>query len=314
MKYRRLGKTEMKVSVVGVGTWQFGGAWGKDFTQDEVDAILDTASEVGINLIDTAECYGHHLSESFIGDYIARRNSRANWVLATKFGHNHADRNNAAKNYWSAEEVLLQLEASLNSLKTDYIDLYQFHSGPDEVFDNDDLWTMLDKQVQAGKIRNLGISIGSNDNLHQTDAASKVNAKAIQVVYNRLDQTPENRVFPSCERQDLGVLARVPLASGYLSGKYKPGAEFADNDVRSRHDKEQTAIKLQKVLEIQNHELPAGVNMATWALAWCLKHQAVTSVIPGCKSPEQVIANAAAADLDLVSEDHPSAWKETKPV
>jgi aryl-alcohol dehydrogenase-like predicted oxidoreductase len=314
MKYRRLGKTELKVSVVGVGTWQFGGAWGKDFTQDEVDAILDKASEVGINLIDTAECYGHHLSESFIGDYIARRNSRADWVIATKFGHNHADRDNAAKNYWSAEEVLIQLDSSLKTLKTDYVDLYQFHSGPDEVFDNDALWTVLDKQVQAGKIRNLGISIGSNDNLHQTDAATKVNAKAIQVVYNRLDQTPENRVFPSCERQDLGVLARVPLASGYLSGKYKPGAEFAANDVRSRHDKEQTAIKLQRVQDIQKNELPVGVNMAEWALAWCLKHPAVTSVIPGCKSPEQVQANASAADFDFVSDDHPSAWKETNRV
>ncbi|NHN29041.1 aldo/keto reductase [Paenibacillus agricola] len=308
MKYRRLGKTELKVSVVGVGTWQFGGAWGKDFTQDEVDAILDKASEVGINLIDTAECYGHHLSEGFIGDYISRRNSRADWVLATKFGHNHADRE-STRNYWSAEEVLIQLEASLKSLKTDYVDLYQFHSGADDLFDNDQLWTMLDKQVQAGKIRNLGISIGSNDNLHQTDAATKVNAKAIQVIYNRLDQTPENRVFPSCERQDLGVLARVPLASGYLSGKYKPGAEFAANDVRSRHDKEQTALKLERVQEIQKNELPNGLSMAEWALAWCLKHPAVTSVIPGCKSPEQVQTNANAADLDMVSDDHPSAWK-----
>jgi aryl-alcohol dehydrogenase-like predicted oxidoreductase len=310
MKYRRLGKTELKVSVVGVGTWQFGGAWGKDFTQDEVDAILDKASEVGINLIDTAECYGHHLSESFIGSYVSRRKSRADWVIATKFGHNHQDRNNPLRNDWSAQEVLKQLEASLMALKTDYVDLYQFHSGPDEVFDNDELWTMLDKQVQSGKIRNLGISIGSNDNLHQTDAATGINAKAIQVVYNRLDQTPENRVFPSCERQDLGVLARVPLASGYLSGKYKPGAQFAENDVRSRHDKEATALKLQKVQEIQQNELPQGVNMAEWALAWCLQHPAVTTVIPGCKSPEQVETNASAASLELVSENHPAAWKD----
>jgi aryl-alcohol dehydrogenase-like predicted oxidoreductase len=295
---------------VGVGTWQFGGAWGKDFTQDEVDAVLDKASEVGINLLDTAECYGHHLSESFIGSYVARRKNRTDWVIATKFGHNHADRDNPARNDWSAQEVLKQLEASLTSLQTDYIDLYQFHSGPDAAFDNDELWTMLDKQVQAGKIRHLGISIGSNDNLHQTDAAERVNAKAIQVVYNRLDQTPENRVFPSCERQDLGVLARVPLASGYLSGKYKPGAEFAANDVRSRHDKEATAAKLRKVEEIQQQELPQGVNMAEWALAWCLKHPAVTTVIPGCKSPEQVETNARAAELDIVSDNHPAAWKE----
>ncbi len=309
MKYRKLGKTELKVSVVGVGTWQFGGDWGKDFTQDEADAILDKAHELGINLIDTAECYGHHLSESLIGAYLKKRGNRSDWVVASKFGHNYADRDNPSRDDWSAGEVLKQLDVSLKSLQTDYVDLYQFHSGADEKFDNDELWTMLDKQVQAGKIRNLGISIGSNDNLHQTDAASKVNAKAIQVVYNRLDQTPERRVFPSCERQDLGVLARVPLASGFLSGKYKPGAVFPDNDVRSRRDQEQISKLLAQVETIRDQEVPQGAGMAEWALAWCLKHPAVTCVIPGCKSPEQVESNARAADFDFVSETHPQSWK-----
>lgn len=308
MKYRRLGRTELKVSVVGVGAWQFGGAWGKDFTQAEVDAILDSAKEYGINLIDTAECYGHHLSESFIGNYLANRRDRDHWVVATKFGHNYADREGKT-DYWSAPEVLKQLDASLASLKTDYIDLYQFHSGPDEAFDNDELWTALDKQVQAGKIRNLGISIGSNDNLHQTDAATRVGAKAIQVVYNRIDQKPEERVFPSCERQDLGVLARVPLASGYLSGKYQPGAVFPDNDVRSRHNRAQVDAKLEQVAHIRATEVPVGVSMAEWALAWCLKHPAVTCVIPGCKDSAQVATNARAAANEMVSDDHAQAWK-----
>ncbi len=119
----------------------------------------------------------------------------------------------------------------------------------------------------------------------------------IQVVYNRLDRIPEERVFPSCERQDLGVLARVPLASGYLSGKYKPGATFSDTDVRHRHDSQSTALKLQEVEQIKQNEVPPGVDMASWALAWCLKHPAVTAVIPGCKDPEQVTANAKAAEL-----------------
>ncbi|MFY0543513.1 aldo/keto reductase [Brevibacillus sp. H7] len=306
MKYRRLGKTGLKVSVVGVGTWQFGGEWGKSYTQEEVDRILATAKETGINLIDTAECYGDHLSESFIGKAI--QNERQDWILATKFGHKfhgHLDR----ANHWSPKDVLKQLEDSLQALRTDYIDIYQFHSGGDEFFDNDDLWTMLDKQVQAGKIRHLGISIGSNDNLHQTDAASRVNAKVIQVVYNRLDRKPEERVFPSCEKQDLGVLARVPLASGYLSGKYKPGAEFEANDVRNRHDREQREEKLQLVEKIKRTEVPEGVNMAEWALAWCLQHPAVTCVIPGCKDVDQVQSNARAADLEMVREDHPQAWK-----
>jgi aryl-alcohol dehydrogenase-like predicted oxidoreductase len=202
----------------------------------------------------------------------------------------------------------VQLEESLRALQTDYVDLYQFHSGPDEAFDNDALWTMLDKQVQAGTIRNLGISIGANDNIHQTAKATEVNAKAIQVVYNRIDQKPEEAVFPSCIEQDLGVLARVPLASGYLSGKYKPGAVFEDN-VRRGHKREDIDAKLALVEQIQASEVPAGVGMAEWALAWCLQHPAVTCVIPGCKSPEQVEANARAAELDLVKPDHPQAWK-----
>ncbi|GIO87680.1 aldo/keto reductase [Paenibacillus faecis] len=295
MKYRRLGKTELDVSVIGIGTWQFGGEWGLQFTQKEVDAILDKGQELGINLIDTAECYGDHLSESFIGDYLSRR-KREDWIVATKFGHHFHERFTRSDKF-GAKDVLEQLDGSLKALKTDYIDLYQFHSGPDEAFDNDELWTALDKQVQAGKIRHLGTSIGSNDNLHQTEASTKVNSQVIQVVYNRLDRTPEQRVFPSCERQDLGVLARVPLASGYLSGKYKPGAVFDSTDVRHRHDPESTRQKLEEVERIAREEVPESVDMARWALAWCLRHPAVSAVIPGCKNPAQVEANASAAEL-----------------
>lgn len=305
MKYRRLGVTDLKVSVVGIGTWQFGGEWGRTFTQEEVDAILHQARELGINLIDTAECYGDHLSESRVGQAIQA--DRDEWIIATKFGHKFHS-NFERTDHWSAAEVQGQLEDSLRALRTDHVDLYQFHSGGDEVFDQEELWKMLNRQVDACKIRHLGISIGSNDNIHQTQRASKVGAGVIQVVYNRLDQTPERRVFPACQEQDLGVLARVPLASGYLSGKYKPGTEFADpDDVRSRHRRAETERKLKSVEEIHATEVPEGVNMATWALAWCLQHPAVTSVIPGCKTVEQVRANAAAADLVLVRADHPQA-------
>lgn len=301
MKYRRLGRTDLNVSVIGIGTWQFGGEWGQEYSQQEVDMILDKGHELGINLIDTAECYGDHLSESLIGDYISRR-KREDWIIATKFGHHFHERFTRTDEF-NVDGVITQLDASLKALKVDYIDLYQFHSGPDQAFDNDELWTALDKQVSAGKIRFLGTSIGSNDNLHQTEASTKVNARTIQVVYNRLDRTPEERVFPSCQQQDLGVLARVPLASGYLSGKYRPGAVFGATDVRHRHDAESTRLKLLEVEHIQREEVPSGVLMASWALAWCLKHPAVTAVIPGCKDPEQVAANAQAAQL--VFEPHP---------
>jgi aryl-alcohol dehydrogenase-like predicted oxidoreductase len=305
VKYRRLGSTGLNVSVIGIGTWQFGGEWGREYSQAEADAILDKGQELGINLIDTAECYGDHLSETLIGDYISRRN-REDWILATKFGHHFHERFTRT-DVFGAEGVIAQLDASLLALKTDYIDLYQFHSGPDQSFDNDELWTALDKQIAAGKIRFLGTSIGSNDNLHQTEASTKVNSRVIQVVYNRLDRAPEERVFPACEQQDLGVLARVPLASGYLSGKYKPGAVFGETDVRHRHEAESTRLKLLEVERIQHEELPEGVQMASWALAWCLKHPAVTAVIPGCKDADQVEANAKASEL--VTEPHPQDVK-----
>jgi myo-inositol catabolism protein IolS len=305
MKYRRLGSTELPVSVVGIGTWQFGGEWGRDYEVAEVRAILDRARELGINLLDTAECYGDHLSERLIGEAIEGR--RDEWFVATKFGHRYTGAFERDQ-LWSADEVLRQLDDSLEALRTDHVDLYQFHSGSREAFDDAELWSALAERVKSGQIRHLGVSIGKNDDADQTSRARDVGAEVIQVVYNRLDRTPEGDVFPACEKHDLGVLARVPLASGYLSGKYRPDATFDEpSDVRSRHDREEVRRKLEEAERIRNEEVPEGMDMATWALAWCLQHPAVTCVIPGCKDVAQVEANARAADLDLVRNDHPQA-------
>ncbi len=307
MRYRQLGSTGMTVSVVGIGTWQFGGEWGKSFEQEEVDAMFDAAREAGVNSIDTAECYGDHLSEQFIGAAIEK--DREKWVLATKFGHKFHEAFERETIY-EPENVREQLEGSLKALRTDYIDLYQFHSGPNEQFDRDDLWELLNRVKEEGKVRHLGVSIGSNDNLHQTDNAPNVGGETIQVIYNRLDRTPEQRVFDACQRHNLGVLARVPLASGYLSGKYTPedADKFADDDVRGRwHGAEKARANLEEAQKIRQREVPEGVDMAQWALGWCLKHPAVTCVIPGCKNVDQVKSNAAAADVDVVPIDHPQS-------
>jgi aryl-alcohol dehydrogenase-like predicted oxidoreductase len=307
MKYRRLGSTKLRVSVVGMGTWQFGGEWAKEFSQGEADRMLGRAKELGINLIDTAECYGDHTSERLIGDYISRHGGREDWVIATKFGHHFKGLNDRDTVYDPAD-VLRQLEGSLRALKTDYVDVYQFHSGNDEQFNTPGLWEMLGEQKRLGKVRHLGISISSTrENLNQTEASPRIGAEVIQVLYNRLDRGPEQRVLPACRRLDLGVLARVPLASGYLSGKYKPGAKFSPADVRSTQDQEKVQQKLREVEQIARQEVPPGVDMAQWALAWCLRHDAVTSVIPGCKDLRQVESNAAASQL--VSDDHPQAWR-----
>lgn len=298
MKYRILGRTGLEVSVVGLGTYQFGGRWAKSFTQAEVDEIIEAARETGINLIDTAECYGDHVSERLIGSAIKR--DRDSWILATKFGHRRISFE-VQEHHWKPEEVRLQLEESLKSLKTDYVDLYQFHSGSNEVFDNDELWTMLDKQVRAGKVRFLGISVSTRSpewRIHQAENALKVGASVIQVVYNRLERKAEGEVFPICKRDNLGVLARVPLASGLLSGKYGPGYRFPENDVRSRNIKvEDLDRMLAEVEEIKEKELPEGVSMPVWALSWILKNPIVSATIPGAKNAQYVRENARVADI-----------------
>lgn len=294
MKYRQLGKTQMRVSVIGVGTWQFDGEWGKNFTVGEVGEILRKAQELGINLIDTAECYGDHLSEALIGE--ALEGQREDWIIATKFGH-HFEGHLQRTEPRTPADVQKQLEDSLRALRTDYIDLYQYHSWGDQDFENDKVATVLVKARQAGKVRHIGNSVGRNDNLRQVDLSGKYGVESVQIIYNRIDQTPEKEVLGSCLRQNLGVMARVPLASGLLSGKYHLGAKFENTaDVRQSWSKEQLEKKLQLVEEVRK-EVPAGMDMAQWALAWCLRHPAVSCVIPGCKSVAQVESNAKAAKL-----------------
>jgi aryl-alcohol dehydrogenase-like predicted oxidoreductase len=295
MEYRVLGSTGLKVSVIGVGTWQLGGEWGRAYSQPEADAIFDKAAEAGINLLDTAECYGDHLSERLIGDYLARHD-RSRWLVATKFGHHYNGFMDRTEDF-SAEGMRRQLEASLQSLRVETIDLYQFHSGTDAAFQNDELWSMLAQQKQAGKIRHLGISILGKGSELQAREARKVGAEFLQVIYNRLDRRPEQTVFPHAQRDRLGILARVPLASGILTGKFRPEASFPADDVRAKFDPERWRSDLEEVERLRQTELPAGIPMGRWALAWCLKNPAVTAVIPGCKDARQVQENAAAAVL-----------------
>ena len=309
MQYRTLGSTGLNVSVVGVGTWQFGGEWGKTFEQDEVDKMFRRAKELGINLIDTAECYGDHTSEQFIGRALKNMGAnRDDWVVATKFGHKfHGNFERTEPR--EPKDVAEQLEASLKALQLEYVDVLQYHSWGDDDFSDEDVLAKLLQLKEQGKVLHLGNSVGSNGNLKQVAVSRDMGLETIQIIYNRLDRTPEKQVFASCLEQKLGVLARVPLASGYLSGKYKPGHQFDKGEVRGRHGQEKSDEKLKEAQQIQEQEVPDGTDMASWALAWCLQHDAVSCVIPGCKNPEQVKSNAAAADLDLVKDDHPQAAK-----
>lgn len=291
----------MQVSAIGLGTFQFGGSWGMEFSEEDARAIFAEAEAQGINFIDTAECYGvDHHSERLVGAAI--QGSRDKWILATKFGHKRID---MKKNVgaWSAKEVQEQLEESLRSLRTDYIDLYQFHSGSNDDYDNDELWTMLDKQVQSGKIRFLGASLSRKDPewvTYQTRMAPEKNISALQVRYNLLEQDVDREFFTFCAAHDIGIIVRVPFASGMLTGKYQQLESFDPDDTRAKKYDPQTIKQFQKhIQDIMDHQLPAGMDMPTYALAWILAEPAVSTVIPGCKSPEHVKKNAAAAGVEL---------------
>src|SRR4051794_35773715 len=168
MKYRTLGKTGLKVGVIGMGTWQFGGEWGKDFAQEEVTAMFRRAMELGINLIDTAECYGDHLSERLIGAAIKELGARDKFLLATKFGH-HFESQFVRSEPRAPADVQKQLDDSLLALQTDHIDLYQYHSWGDAQFFDHEVRGVLEKAKAAGKIRHIGNSISPNDKTPQTE-------------------------------------------------------------------------------------------------------------------------------------------------
>jgi aryl-alcohol dehydrogenase-like predicted oxidoreductase len=203
MRYHRLGSTGLAVSVIGLGTWQLGGEWGRQFTRPEVAALVARTGELGVNLIDTAECYGDHLAESLVGHAIAA--DRARWVVATKFGHRfHAERmrqpgwdpTRLRSEQWSPGEVVGQLEDSLRALGTDYVDVYQAHGGSDADAATPGLWAALQEQVRAGKVRFLGISLDPDDEA-RTRWAPEVGVGVVQVTYDRLNRVGEQGVLPA---------------------------------------------------------------------------------------------------------------------
>ncbi len=306
LRYRVLGKSGLKVSVISLGTYQLSGSWGKEYTQHDVDGIIDAAQEAGINFLDTAECYGvDNHAERLIGNALEGR--RDKWIVATKFGHVRKEqlKNSDA---WETSDIQKQLETSLRLLKTDHIDLYQFHSGSDEIFDRDEIWTMLEKEKSKGKILHLGISLNrtkSDKEDYQTLNAAKAGAEVIQVKYNRLERDAENRILPAAEKQGLGVIGRVALASGLLSGKYQDITEFSGAESRAKKYKPDLIKKMQQEInEIIKNELPENVLLSQYALCWVLSNPAISCVIAGCKSPEQVRLNAAAADLPIMDYKH----------
>ena len=306
MKYRELGRTGWKVSEVSFGAWAIGGAWGK-VEDSESLAALHRAVERGVNFFDTADVYGDGRSERLVGR--VRREHSEEVYIATKAGrrlHPHV-----ASGY-NRKNLTAFVERSLKNLNTEAIDLIQLHCPPTEVYYMPEVFGVLDELVAAGKLRYYGVSVEKVE--EALKAIEYPNVQSVQIIFNMFRHRPAGLFFEQAARRKVGILARVPLASGMLTGKLKSDTKFAADDHRefNRHgeafDWGETFSGVDydvglRAVEQLKALCPASMTMVQFALRWILMFDAVTCTIPGAKRPSQAEENFAAADMPSLSEE-----------
>ncbi|OJH35322.1 aldo/keto reductase [Cystobacter ferrugineus] len=306
MHYRRFGRTGWQVSEIALGAWQLGADWGS-VTEDEALATVRAALDRGINFIDTADVYGDGRSEQLVARAV-KAHGRERVYIATKAGRRLNP--HVAEGY-DAPHLTGFVERSLRNLGTDRIDLLQLHCPPSAVYSQDATFAALDELVRQGKLRHWGVSVETVEEARR--ALAHPHLASIQIIFNIFRQKPAETLFAETAARDVAVIARVPLASGLLTGKLRRDTRFAADDHRqyNRHgeafDVGETfsgvpfETGLDAVEELRPL-VPAGASMARFALRWILMQQAVSCVIPGARNPAQAEANAAAADLPPLSE------------
>ncbi len=306
MQYRELGRTGWKVSTISFGAWAIGGTWG-DVDDKESMAALHRALDLGVNFFDTADVYGDGRSERLLAQL--RRDRSEKFFIATKAGR-RLDPHVAAG--YNRKNITAFVERSLKNLGADAIDLLQLHCPPTEVYYMPEVFGVLDGLVTAGKLRFYGVSVEKVE--EALKAIEYPNVQTVQIIFNIFRQRPAELFFGEADHRRVGVLARVPLSSGLLTGKFSPTSKFAPDDHRSfnRHgeafDRGETFSGLNyesglNAVESLRSLVPAGQTMAQLALRWILMFPAVTCAIPGAKRPAQVEENVGAADLSPVSEE-----------
>ena len=306
MQYRDLGRTGWKVSTVSFGAWAIGGAWG---TVDDAESLaaLERAIELGVNFIDTADVYGDGRSERLVGEL--RRRSKETIYVAAKAGRRLSPHTNEGYN---RENLTAFVERSLKNLGTDAIDLLQLHCPPNEVYYRPEVFGALDDLVAAGKLRHYGASVKSPE--EGLKAMDYPNLQSVQIIFNMFRHRPAELFFAEAKRRRVGILARVPLASGLLTGKMRRDTTFEATDHRefNRHGEEFDVGETFSGVDYESgldavEELkavcPKGWTLSQFALRWILMHDAVTCAIPGAKRPQQAEDNCAAADLPPISDD-----------
>jgi aryl-alcohol dehydrogenase-like predicted oxidoreductase len=313
MRYRPLGRTGWKVSEVSFGAWAIGGAWGS-VDDAESRAALEKAIDCGVNFIDTADVYGMGRSERLIAQL--KRDHKEEIIVATKAGRRLSP--HTAEGYHE-RNLTPFIEDSLRNLSTDCLDLVQLHCPPTDVYYRPELFGFLDRLREAGKIRHYGVSVERVE--EALKAIEYPNVQTVQIIFNCFRQRPADLFFEQAAKKQVGILARVPLASGMLTGKLSQDSQFAADDHRNfnRHGEQFDVgetfsgvdydTALGAVEEIRRL-LPPGVSMAQFALRWILMFDAVTCAIPGGKRPSQVADNCAASDLPELSEPAMAAIRD----
>ncbi len=306
MQYRTLGRTGWQVSAVSFGAWAIGGTWGA-VQDDESLAALRRAVELGVNFFDTADVYGDGHSERLLARL--RKECGVPITIATKAGRRLNP--HAAEGY-SLANLTAFVERSLRNLQTDCLDLLQLHCPPTAVYYMPQTFAALDDLVQAGKLRFYGVSVEKVE--EALKAIEYPNVQSVQIIYNIFRQRPADLFFREAARRQVGILARLPLSSGMLTGKLTRQSAFSADDHRAfnRHgesfDRGETfsGVDYDIALDFVEALRPLvgeGLSLTQFALRWILMHPAVTCAIPGAKRPAQAEENCSAADLPPISDE-----------
>jgi len=307
MKYRRLGKTKMSVSEISLGTWQVGGGWGGSFDHQAADRIINAAIDSGINFIDTADVYDAGLSEAAVGKVLRLRKEKI--FVATKCGRQIQPHVNKG---YQPEILRKYVEDSLKNMQLDTLDLIQLHCPPTEVYFRPEIFGLFERLKEEGKIQHLGVSVEKVDEAKA--ALAYENVCTVQVIFNMFRLKPAAEFFSIAREKDCGIIARVPLASGLLSGRMKASTTFHQEDHRTFNrqgeafDKGETfsgvdfELGLQAVEELKKR-LGVADNLAAIALRWILMFPEVSTVIPGASTIDQVKANIGAAERPTFNQE-----------
>ncbi len=305
MNYRQLGKTGFKVSEISLGTWQVGGKWGSEFDHDKAEHILRTAIDEGVNFIDTADVYEGGESEKAVGRVVNSHSERI--YVATKCGRQLDPHTNEA---YQPEVLRGFVEDSLRNMGLETIDLIQLHCPPTEVYYRPEIFGLFERLKEEGKIRHLGVSVEKVE--EALKAIEYPNVATVQIIFNMFRHRPSELFFPRAKEKNVGIIVRVPLASGLLTGKFHLKSEFGEGDHRhfnregEAFDKGETFSGvdyekgLQAVEELQEL-FPGHENLAPVALRWILMFDEVSCIIPGASKETQVLSNVSAENLPPLS-------------